>query len=130
MVSAQQGPSRANRPSRSRNCSSRSSVPVLKRWVSLARCHRIATEGLASQAEPLGVDLDAGVVARLGADDGQRLVIGAVVGDHQLEGDLLRENPAQGVGQVARAIVGRDRDGQLRTVRHGSALKVYYNLGL
>ena len=59
--------------------------------------------------------IDPGAVAGLVADDRQRLVVGVVVGDQEVERDaLLREDAAERIGQVSGAVVGRDGDGQSR----------------
>ena len=65
------------------------------------------------QAEPLGIDLDARPIAGGRANHRERIVVGSVVRDDQLEIDtLLRENAADRLGEMGRAVAGRDGDGQ------------------
>lgn len=71
------------------------------------------------QAEPFGVDRDTGAVARLGTDEVERRVVGAVVGNDQVERDpLLRDDGPERFGQVPGSVAGRDRDGDRGAIAH------------
>ena len=69
------------------------------------------------QAEPLGVDHDPEAVARLGAEDFQGRVVGAVVAGDPIEGHVgLRPDAPHGLGQVSGPVVGGHRHGDLRGI--------------
>ena len=66
-----------------------------------------ATVPVARQAQPLGIDRDAGAVADDPADDLQGLVLGAVVRDDQVERDpFLGLDRGQGLAEVTGPVAG------------------------
>jgi hypothetical protein len=69
------------------------------------------------QSQPLGVDRDLGTVANLSANDGQGVVVRAVVGDDQVEGSAgLGLDPEQGIAELAGSVAGGLGDGDPRWV--------------